>query len=287
MHFNGNALVVLIGVLLSRFSYVCEINFIEFFVQKISDQFIILNKPPCDIKQMNDPKIIVALDFNELTTVKNLIARLSPDLCRLKIGKELFTSCGPDVVKIVQNAGYDVFLDLKFHDIPATTAKACKAAADLGVWMVNVHALGGSKMLEASRNAIENNAHSTKLIAVTLLTSHSEESIKEIGISHALNQQVELMAKMAFDAGLDGVVCSAIEAESLRLKFGANFNLVTPGIRPVGSALNDQVRTVTPLDAIKNGSDYLVIGRPITQADNPIQVLNTINNDIQFSRPKI
>ena len=237
---------------------------------------------------VHDPKVIVALDFDDLASVKKLVKRLSPSLCRLKIGKELFTACGPQVVEYVQNEGFDVFLDLKFHDIPATTAKACKAAANLGVWMVNVHALGGKTMLQAAREAVDSVGGSgsagskpkTKLIAVTILTSHNQAEIQAIGLNNSIDDQVSLLAKMAFDSGLDGVVCSAQETVSLRSELGKDFLLVTPGIRPAGAALNDQKRAVTPVDAIHNGSSYLVIGRPITQAADPIQVLQEINDSI-------
>ncbi len=228
----------------------------------------------------NDPKIIVALDFDDLNSVKNLVNKLTPSLCRLKIGKELFTVCGPQVVEFVQNKGFDVFLDLKFHDIPATTAKACKAAAKMGVWMVNVHALGGQKMLEASREAVDSVDGSTKLIAVTILTSHDQASIQQIGLNKSIDEQVSLLANMANNAGLDGVVCSARETESLRADLGQDFLLVTPGIRPLGVALNDQKRAVTPIDAVNNGSSYLVIGRPITKAEDPVQVLTEINSSL-------
>lgn len=231
---------------------------------------------------MNDPKIIVALDFDDLQSVKHLINQLNPSLCRLKIGKELFTSFGPQVVDLVQSQGFEVFLDLKFHDIPVTTAKACRAAANLGVWMVNVHALGGPTMLAAAREAIDASQSETKLIAVTLLTSHNQSEINKIGIRDDINTQVDRLATLAFDAALDGVVCSAQETEGLRNKFGEQFLLVTPGIRPTGAALNDQKRAVTPVDAVINGSSYLVIGRPITQADNPLQVLSEINESISI-----
>ena len=228
---------------------------------------------------VNDPKIIVALDYDDLSSVRNLVKRLSPSLCRLKIGKELFTTCGPQVVEYVQNEGFEVFLDLKFHDIPVTTAKACKAASNLGVWMVNVHALGGQTMMEACREAIIDS--STKLIAVTILTSHSQAEIEAVGLHQSIDKQVSLLAKMAHNAGLDGVVCSARETQRLRSDLGRDFLLVTPGIRPAGVALNDQKRAVSPVDAINNGSSYLVIGRPITQADDPIQVLTEINDSIK------
>ena len=228
----------------------------------------------------NEPRVIVALDFDDLLSVKNLVSRLDPSLCRLKIGKELFTSCGPVVVELVQGMGFDVFLDLKFHDIPATTAKACKAASNLGVWMVNVHALGGQRMLEASREAVNESSNKTKLIAVTILTSHDQVEINNVGLHNDIDDQVSLLAKLAFDAGLDGVVCSARETKRLRNSFGDDFLLVTPGIRPSGVALNDQKRAVTPVEAVLNGSSYLVIGRPITQAKDPVQVLLDINSSI-------
>jgi len=224
-----------------------------------------------------DPKVIVALDFDDLDSVKHLVRRLTPSLCRLKIGKELFTSYGPQVVEFVQNKGFDVFLDLKFHDIPATTAKACKAASNLGVWMVNVHALGGRAMLEAARTAVDGVTSNTKLIAVTVLTSHNQAEIQETGLVNSIDDQVNLLAKLAFDAGLDGVVCSAKETKNLRANFGNDFLLVTPGIRPLGAALNDQKRAVTPIEALNSGSSYLVIGRPITRAQDPVEILMQIN----------
>jgi len=231
---------------------------------------------------VNDPKIIVALDFDDIESVKSLISQLNPMLCRVKIGKELFTSFGPKIVELVQNAGFEVFLDLKFHDIPVTTAKACRAAANLGVWMVNVHALGGRQMMEAAREAIVHSGADTKLIAVTILTSHNESEIRQVGLHNDINTQVDMLAQLTFDSGLDGVVCSAKEAESLRSKFGRDFLLVTPGIRPAGADLNDQKRAVTPAQAIQDGSNYLVIGRPITQAADPVKVLVNINDSIGF-----
>lgn len=230
---------------------------------------------------INDPKVIVALDFDDLNAVEKFISRLSPFLCRLKIGKELFTSCGPRVVELVQSKGFEVFLDLKFHDIPVTTAKACRAASNLGVWMVNVHALGGPRMLEAAREAIDSVNSKTKLIAVTILTSHSQDEMNLLGLPNSIDDQVDLLAKLAYEANLDGVVCSARETEKLRSSYGREFSLVTPGIRPAGVALNDQKRAVTPVDAINNGSSYLVIGRPITLAVDPLQVLTDINDSIR------
>ena len=231
---------------------------------------------------MNDSKIIVALDYDNMDSVKGIVKQLDASQCRLKIGKELFTACGPSVVDFVQNAGFDVFLDLKFHDIPVTTAKACKAAANMNVWMVNVHALGGKAMLEAAKNAVlsSNSTNQTKLIAVTMLTSLDNESYAQLGFSRTLDEQVSFLAHSALNAGLDGVVCSAKETASLRQEIERDFIFVTPGIRPSGTDLNDQKRAVTPSEAIQNGSDYLVIGRPITQSPDPKSALAAIFSSI-------
>ncbi|NNL07216.1 MAG: orotidine-5'-phosphate decarboxylase [Gammaproteobacteria bacterium] len=228
---------------------------------------------------MSDSKIIVALDFPDDSGALALIDRIDPDLCRLKIGKELFTRCGPDLVRKIVNQGYDVFLDLKYHDIPNTVANACKAAADLGVWMLNVHALGGPAMLAAAREALTDK-DSPVLIAVTILTSSSEDDLQAVGINQTPQVMVEKLAVLAKDQGLDGVVCSAQEAGALKSILGREFILVTPGIRLPTDDAGDQKRIVTPVDAIRQGSDYLVIGRPITQADDPVQKLLTINSDI-------
>lgn len=229
---------------------------------------------------MNDPKIIVALDYDNQQDVIHLVKQLDPGLCRLKIGKELFTACGPDIVKRVQDAGFDVFLDLKFHDIPATVAKACTSASNLGVWMLNVHALGGSDMLKAARIAVNESAKSPLLIAVTILTSFDQRQLDEVGLNRALDEQVIRLAELASSASLDGVVCSAREVEFIRAKLGKDFLLVTPGIRPGGSQKDDQKRTMTPEMALKSGSDYLVIGRPITQAVKPLDALQRIFEQI-------
>ena len=228
---------------------------------------------------MSDSKIIVALDFPDEASTMKLVERLNPDLCRLKIGKELFTRCGPGLVKRIVNSGYDVFLDLKYHDIPNTVANACKAAADLGVWMINVHALGGPAMLAAARNALSD-ADSPLLIAVTILTSSSEDDLKAVGINQSAKIMVKQLASLSKDQGLDGVVCSAQEAADLKTSLGHDFILVTPGIRLPADEAGDQKRIVSPVDAVRQGSDYLVIGRPITQADDPIQKLLTINSEI-------
>jgi orotidine-5'-phosphate decarboxylase len=229
---------------------------------------------------MNDPKIIIALDFASAQAALALAERLDPKACRLKVGKELFTSSGPVVLEKLQHLGFDIFLDLKFHDIPNTTAQACKAAAELGVWMVNVHALGGRKMLESAANAVAQSSRPPKLIAVTMLTSMAAEDLADIGINATPAQMVLRLATLARDSGLDGVVCSAQEASLLRENLGKNFCLVTPGIRPSQANLDDQSRVMTPSAALQAGSSYLVIGRPITQAADPLQALRDINLEI-------
>lgn len=225
---------------------------------------------------MTDPKIIVALDFPQASAALEFAQRVEPSLCRLKVGKELFTSAGPQLVEQLQQRGFEVFLDLKFHDIPNTTAQACKAAAALGVWMVNVHAMGGKRMMEAAREALANVEHRPKLIAVTVLTSMAQEDLHGIGINASPAHMVMLLAKLVRDSGLDGVVCSALEVSSLRLQYEKEFCLVTPGIRPANAAVNDQSRIMTPRAALDAGSSYLVIGRPITQAPDPLQALQDI-----------
>lgn len=230
---------------------------------------------------MSDPKIIVALDFPGAVPALALAHRLSPELCRLKVGKELFTATGPVLLEQLMKSGFEIFLDLKFHDIPNTTAQACKAAASLGVWMINVHALGGRKMLEAAQLAVSNSARPPKLIAVTLLTSMNQEDINDIGINTTPEEMVLRLAKLAQESGLDGVVCSAMETALLRKHCGNKFALVTPGIRPVDASLDDQSRVMTPEAALRSGSSYLVIGRPITKAADPLQALLDINQTIR------
>lgn len=225
-----------------------------------------------------NPRIIVALDFNNAGDVLSLADQLDPELCRLKVGKELFTATGPQLVEKLIARRFDVFLDLKFHDIPNTVASACRVAHDLGVWMVNVHALGGRKMLQAARNAIPQST--TKLIAVTLLTSMDQSDLDDIGLTGEPVDIVERLARLASDCSLDGVVCSALEAPRLKELLGNEFCLVTPGIRPSGGHADDQKRITTPQQAIQNGSDYLVIGRPITQATNPLLICQQINSEI-------
>ncbi|MCX5467074.1 orotidine-5'-phosphate decarboxylase [Acinetobacter nematophilus] len=220
--------------------------------------------------------IIVALDAKSQYDALTIADQLDPSLCRLKVGKELFTHEGPSVVKALHDHGFEVFLDLKFHDIPNTTAQAVCAAADLGVWMVNVHASGGRKMMETCVERLKVGNYSTQLIAVTVLTSMGREDLRDIGLDIEPFEQVKRLAKLTQDSGLDGVVCSAQEAKMLRQDLGAEFALVTPGIRPAGTNADDQKRIVTPKQAMLDGSTHLVIGRPITQSENPSQMLKDI-----------
>jgi orotidine-5'-phosphate decarboxylase len=241
----------------------------------------LINSGVTNIK--NDPKIVVALDFDEINKAEAFVEKLDPQLCRLKVGKEMFTHFGPSFVTGLVDKNYDVFLDLKFHDIPNTVAKACQAAADLGVWMVNVHASGGPKMMEYARESLEKYAaNKPLLIAVTVLTSMDQQQLNAIGIKSTPDQQVLKLAKLTHNCGLDGVVCSAQEATMLKSKIAKDFQLVTPGIRPEGSSKGDQIRVMTPKQAIQAGSDYLVIGRPITQSADPLNTLIEINNSIGF-----
>jgi len=228
---------------------------------------------------MKDPRIIVALDFSSTEQALFIAKKLDPMLCRVKIGKELFTAAGPAIVEKLMSKGFDVFLDLKFHDIPNTVANACRVAADLGVWMINVHALGGKKMLVAARDALP--LGGIKLIAVTLLTSIGPDDLESIGLSKKPGNVVQKLAWLAHSCGLDGVVCSALEATQLRQTMGAGFCLVTPGIRPIAALTDDQNRIATPQMAIQNGADYLVIGRPITQAEDPLLMLHYLNKEIE------
>ncbi len=224
---------------------------------------------------------MVALDFANQSEAFNLVDQLDPKMCRLKVGKEMFTHFGPQFVSELVSRRFDVFLDLKFHDIPNTVAKACAAAADLGVWMVNVHASGGIKMMEQARIQLESFGDSKPLlIAVTVLTSMSEAELHHLGISRSLNEHVLHLAKLTHNAGLDGIVCSAQEASKIKNELGPDFKLVTPGIRPEGSKQDDQTRIVTPKQAMINGSHYLVIGRPITQASHPLKALCEITESL-------
>lgn len=228
------------------------------------------------------PRIIVALDFPDQYSTLSLVDQLDPALCRLKVGKELFTRCGPELVRQLVAKNFDVFLDLKFHDIPNTVARACAAAAELGVWMLNVHALGGPAMLAAARQAVTGK-DAPLLIAVTLLTSSGPEELEALGIAQSPLAMVQRLAGLAAQAGLDGVVCSAQEASALQQQQGADFILVTPGIRLAGAATDDQRRVMTPARALAQGAHYLVIGRPVTQAADPVLILRTIQSDISDS----
>lgn len=230
---------------------------------------------------MRDAKVVVALDFNNQHDALSFVDKVSPSDCRLKVGKEMFTHFGPEFVKALTDKGFDVFLDLKFHDIPNTVAKAVTAAAELGVWMVNVHASGGSEMMKKAKAAlVPYGDKAPLLIAVTVLTSMSEQDLQGIGIDLSPKEHVLNLAALTKSAGLDGVVCSAQEAEMLKAELGQSFQLVTPGIRPAGSNSDDQKRIMTPEKAISIGVDYLVIGRPITQADDPAKVLREINQSL-------
>lgn len=231
---------------------------------------------------MHDPRVIVALDYDNKDTALAFVDKLDPSLCKLKVGKEMFTLFGPEFVKALIAKGYDVFLDLKFHDIPNTVAKACKAAAELGVWMVNVHASGGLPMMQAAKESIATSTNpQTKLIAVTVLTSMDEAQLADVVSGVTPEQQVLRLAALTEKAGLDGIVCSAQEASALREKHSDDFLLVTPGIRPVGADAGDQKRVMTPPDAMKAGVSYLVMGRPITQAEDPIAVLESVNASLE------
>jgi len=229
---------------------------------------------------MPDPKIVVALDYADAASALKLVERLDSTLCRLKVGKELFTAAGPQLVETLVARDFGVFLDLKFHDIPNTVAKACEAASRLGVWMLNVHASGGLAMMQAAKEGIVRSGQGPLLIAVTVLTSMDQATLDQIGATAKLPDQVLNLAMLTQRAGLDGVVCSAQETTMLRQELGRDFCLVTPGIRPADASLDDQNRVVTPAKALQMGASYLVIGRPITQAPDPLAALQAIQQDI-------
>jgi len=230
---------------------------------------------------LDNKRIVVALDVPEGAAALALAARLDPALCRVKVGKELFVSAGPAVVESLQRAGFEVFLDLKFHDIPNTVAAACRAAAKLGVWMVNVHASGGAAMMQAAREAVSSAPKAPLLIGVTVLTSLKDAELAAIGWAGSAAENVLRLARLAHANGLDGVVCSAQEAAALREKVGPAFVSVTPGIRLAGADAGDQARVVTPEDAVRAGAHYLVIGRPVTQAADPAATLGAIAASIE------
>lgn len=230
-------------------------------------------------------QIIIALDMSDQRKVLSFVKDLDPEQCRLKIGKGLFTLYGPKLVKKLQKRGFEIFLDLKFHDIPNTVYKAVRAACQLNVWMLTIHAAGGSEMLRAARKAVDESEQKPILVAVTVLTSLYDDDLSEQGIQRSTDEQVLRLASLAQECGLDGVVCSAAEAASIRRLLSKNFILVTPGIRSAGDDSQDQKRVVTPGDAISAGSNFLVIGRPITQARKPVEKLQQILNEISGTSP--
>ena len=230
---------------------------------------------------MSIPRVFVALDFPNAIDALALVDRLNPRDCGLKVGKELFVTAGPEPVRRMVERGFAVFLDLKFHDIPNTVASACAAAARLGVAMLNVHASGGKPMMTAAREAVERADKRPLLIAVTVLTSLDDGDMRDLGVDATAQAQALRLARLTQACGLDGVVCSAQEAPALRAACGPDFKLVTPGIRPADAAKDDQARIVTPVAAVRNGADYLVIGRPITQAADPVATLDSINISLQ------
>ncbi len=228
-----------------------------------------------------EKRIIVALDFDRAERALKLLESIDPALCRVKIGKELFTACGPSLVKDVCALGFDVFLDLKFHDIPNTVAAAVRVAANMGVWMLNVHASGGLVMMEQARQALDSfGSDRPLLVGVTVLTSMTKPDLERIGVQANPEEQVSKLAFLSRDAGLDGVVCSAVETRLLRVQLPDEFCLVTPGIRRAEDAGGDQKRVAGPAEAIRNGSSYLVIGRPITRAESPENALKEFNSAI-------
>lgn len=234
------------------------------------------------VSEASGPRIIVALDMADAERAEAMAGRLDPALCRLKVGKELFTAAGPTLLERLRARGFEIFLDLKFHDIPNTVAGACHVAAELGVWMINVHALGGRRMLEAAREAVDHVKGARPLVtAVTVLTSMSREDMTEVGLTGDPTYQVVRLAKLAQQSGMDGVVCSAHEAPMLRENHGTEFLLVTPGIRPAGSDAGDQRRVMTPKAALEAGSDYLVVGRPVTRAEDPMEVLQALHAEVE------
>ena len=230
---------------------------------------------------MDNKRVIVPLDFPDAKTALELAVRLDPRLCRVKVGKELFVASGPSIIDELQNRGYEVFLDLKFHDIPNTVAGACRSAARLGVWMMNVHAAGGEAMMRAAREALAVFPRPPLLIAVTVLTSLSQADLAAVGLAGSVEDNVARLARLAHACGLDGVVCSAQESKLVRAAVSDRFTLVTPGIRLPESPRDDQSRTVTPVEAVRLGADYLVIGRPITQSPDPVGTLEAIRASLE------
>ena len=228
---------------------------------------------------MNDSKVIVALDFSSLNETEVFLKKIKGQNCRVKVGKELFTSEGPNIIKLIQQYDFEIFLDLKFHDIPNTVSNAIKASCNLGIWMVNVHALGGEQMMLAAREAVESSSHKPLLIAVTILTSFDNSSYQELGFKNDLQEQIKYLATMSEKSGMDGIVCSANDILTIKPLVRQKFQFITPGIRFANSS-DDQKRVTTPENAISNGSNYLVIGRPITLNDDPAKVIEKINQRI-------
>jgi orotidine-5'-phosphate decarboxylase len=226
------------------------------------------------------PKLFIAIDQNNINKAKDLIQKLSPEICGIKIGKELFTVCGPEIIEWSQAKGFKIFLDLKYHDIPNTVEKACYAASEMGISILNVHALGGKDMMLAAKEGVDKSNNNPYLIAVTLLTSMDARALKEIGLTSSVSDQVLNLAINTGQAGLDGIVCSAKDIPIIKNKLPENFLYVTPGIRLNNSAKDDQKRIATPFEAIEMGSNILVIGRPITQAINPEAVIKEIIKEI-------
>ena len=226
------------------------------------------------------PKLFIAIDQNDINKAKDLIQKLSPEICGIKIGKELFTVCGPEIIEWSQAKGFKIFLDLKYHDIPNTVEKACYAASEMGISILNVHALGGKDMMLAAKEGVDKSNNNPYLIAVTLLTSMDARALKEIGLTSSVSDQVLNLAINTGQAGLDGIVCTAKDIPIIKNKLPENFLYVTPGIRLNNSAKDDQKRIATPFEAIEMGSNILVIGRPITQAINPEAVIKEIINEI-------
>ena len=233
------------------------------------------------VHSVSEPRIIVALDYQTADEALLMARRLDAQRCRVKVGKELFTRAGPDVVRELQSLGFDVFLDLKYHDIPNTIAGACKAAAELGVWMMNVHASGGESMMRAARDAIGSGANTPLLIAVTVLTSLDEADLAQVGLNVNPEEQVVRLATLAESASLDGVVCSPADLKRLRETVAATFLSVTPGVRPAGAEVADQKRVATPSSAVADGASYLVIGRPITASPDPLAALSAIETELK------
>lgn len=227
-----------------------------------------------------DSPLIIALDYPSLDAALCMADRLDPSRCRVKVGKELFTRSGPEVLDALHGRGFQIFLDLKFHDIPHTVAGAVQAAAEQGVWMVNVHAGGGRRMMAAARERLDAQGYATRLIAVTVLTSMADDDLAEVGVDASVADQVERLAMLALDSGMDGVVCSARESSRLRDLCGDGFLRVTPGIRPASSGLEDQRRVMTPREAMAAGSTHLVVGRPVTRAEDPMAVLAAIEAEL-------